>query len=259
MLKKRLIAVLLYKDEKLVQSINFKHPVAIGNAITKVKFYNTWSVDEIILINISREKKNKSKFIDTLGELSSKCFLPLTVGGWIEKTSDIKEMLDMGADKVLINTKAFEKPAFIKDSSNIFGSQCIVISIDVKKNKRFYEVIIDRGRKPTGMNVVKWSKIAEESGAGEIFINSIDQDGSRKGYDYDLLNLIKKNINIPLIAFGGAWDWEHFEKAIKICNINAVAAGNVFHFKEHSTKLAKDFLIKSDINMRESEFFKKKL
>jgi imidazole glycerol-phosphate synthase subunit HisF len=256
MLKKRLIAVLLYKDENLVQSINFTHPVAIGNAITKIKFYNSWSVDEIILINISRDKSSKKSFFNVVDELSSKSFLPLTVGGWIENVNDIKKFLTLGADKVIINTEAFQNPNFFKKSAEIFGSQCIVLSIDVKKKDNMYEVILDRGRKSTGIDVLEWSKKAEKLGAGEIFLNSIDHDGARKGYDLNLLKKIKKNITIPLIAFGGAWEWSHFVDAFKECDVDAVAAGNIFHFREHSTKLAKDYLIKSGLNVRKIKFFK---
>ena len=255
MVKKRLIPLLLYREGKLVQSINFKHPMAIGNAITKIDFFNTWSVDEIILLDIGRKKENRNKFFEVIDGLTRRSFVPLTVGGWITSITEIKELLHLGADKVAINTEAFTNPEFISKSSNSFGSQCIVISIDAKKTNIGNEVHIDRGRKPIGITAAEWALEAEKRGAGEILLTSIDNDGSRQGYDLDLMKSVAGVVNIPVIAFGGVWTWDHLVDGIT-SGVEAVGVGNVFHFIEHSTKKAKEYLIGNGVDVRESSFYK---
>tara|TARA_X000000950_G_scaffold289404_1_gene412954 strand:- start:20498 stop:21307 length:810 start_codon:yes stop_codon:yes gene_type:complete len=256
MLKKRLIPVLIYNDGKLVQSINFKHPMGIGNALTKISFFNTWSVDEIILIDVTREKKNRKYFYDAIETLSKKSFLPLTVGGWIETIEEIRQILMIGADKIIINTKAFKQPEFLEKSARTFGSQCIVVSIDVKKFANSHKVFIDRGRVNTGLDVEDWSREVEKIGAGEIFLTSIDNDGSRNGYDLDLMKKVSSSVKIPIIGFGGVWTWDHLVDGILKGGLDAVGVGNVFHFKEHSTKQAKKYLLEKGINVRKDSFFK---
>ena len=255
MVKKRLIATLLYKNGKLVQSINFKHPMAIGNAITKIDFFNGWAIDEIILLDISREKKERDLFFEVVDGLSRRSFVPLTVGGWIESTDEIKHLLTLGADKIVINTSAFNKKDFVSDAAKRFGSQCIVSSIDAKIVNNVHKVFIDRGRTATDLDAVSWAKQVEEAGAGEIFLTSIDNDGSRRGYDLELMKSVSEAVNIPVIAFGGVWIWDHLVEGINIGNVDAVAVGNVFHFIEHSTKLAKEYLIEKNLDFRESAFF----
>ncbi len=253
MLKKRLIPVLLCRDGWIVQSINFKHTNMIGNAITAVDFFNTWSVDEIIILDVSKDTENREMIFDVIEGLSKKCFVPLSVGGWIREIDEIRMLLSKGADKVVINTLAFQTPEFITRCAERFGSQCIVVSIDAKrKDGGGYEVHIGQGRKPTGMSPVDWAQKAQRMGAGEIFLTSIDQDGSRQGYDIELMKSVSDAVNIPVIAFGGVWEWEHLVSGIRKGNVDAVAAGNVFHFTEHSTKHAKRYLQDSGINIRNS-------
>lgn len=256
MVKKRLIPVLIYKEGRLVQSINFKHPMAIGNAITKIDFFNTWSVDEIILIDIGRENKDREKFYEVVKGLTRRSFVPLTVGGWVTSIKDIRLLLSMGADKVAINTKAFTDPDFITEAAGKFGSQCIVASIDAKRTDAGHEVFIDRGREATGMTAISWAKKAEEKGAGEIFLTSIDNDGCRGGYDLDLMKSVSSSVNIPVIAFGGVWTWDHLVDGVEIGGAEAVAAGNIFHFMEHSTKKAREYMLEKGIDVRETSFFK---
>jgi cyclase len=222
MVKKRLIATLLYRDGKLVQSINFKHPMAIGNAITKIDFYNTWTIDEIILLDISREKKDREQFFEVVDGLSRRSFVPLTVGGWIESYDEIKQLLNLGADKITINSIAFKKPDFITEAAGRFGSQCIVTSIDAKISNNRHEVFINRGNDSTGIDVIDWAKKVEKLGSGEIFLTSIDNDGSRKGYDLKLMNSVTKVVSVPVIAFGGVWTWDHLVDGINIGNVDAI-------------------------------------
>ena len=258
MLKKRIIPVLIYNDGKLVQSINFQHPMGIGNALTKISFFNTWSVDEIILIDVARKKSNRDIFYSVIEKLSKKSFLPLTVGGWIESIDEIRDILKIGADKVIINSRAFTDRKFLIEASKKFGSQCIVVSIDSKIINKNHYVFIDRGRINTNISPVDWSLEVEKLGAGEIFLTSIDNDGSRKGYDLELMKQVTKKISIPVIGFGGVWNWEHLVDGINIGGLDGLGVGNVFHFKEHSTKQARKYLLDKGINLREGNFFKVK-
>ena len=256
MVCRRIIGVLIYKDGKIYQSINFKLTNQIGNAITKIEYYNSWSVDEIILLNVEREDKDKKSFYELLDQLSKRTFVPITIGGWIKSVDDAKMYQRAGADKISINSMAVKDPNLIDHLSKEFGSQFIVLSIDAKKIKNEYYVVIDRGREITDLKVKDWVVEAENRGIGEIFLNCIDHDGARKGYNLELLKLIREEINVPLIAFGGAWEWKHLYQAIDECDVDAVALGNILHFKEQSVKMAKNYLFKKDINVREPSFFK---
>ncbi len=256
MVKKRLIANLVWRNGMIVQSINFKHTNVIGNAITAVDFFNSWAIDEIVLLDVSRTKEYHQDFLRVVRELSKRCFVPLTAGGWVESIDDIRNFLLNGADKVAINTKAFEEPKFISDAAKVFGNQCIVVSIDARKcADGSHEVIVDRGRKATGISVVEWAKTAEEHNAGEILMTSIDNDGSRKGYDLELIKKISNAVKIPIIAFGGVGKWEHLVEGITIGGAEAVAAANIFHYMEHSTKLAKEYLVEQGIDTRKPFFY----
>ena len=160
--------------------------------------------------------------------LSRRSFVPLTVGGWIESTDEIKHLLTLGADKITINTSAFNKKNLVSDAAKRFGSQCIVSSIDAKVVNNIHKVFIDRGRIATDLDAVSWAKQIEAAGAGEIFLTSIDNDGSRRGYDLELMKSVSDAVDIPVIAFGGVWIWDHLVEGIKIGNVDAVAVGNVF-------------------------------
>jgi cyclase len=258
MLKNRLIpTILCIKGNNIVQSVNFKHTNIVGNAITAIDFYNNWAVDEIIILDVSRTEEYREKFHKTIEGLSKRCFVPLTVGGWIKDTSEIQRFLKEGADKISINSQAYLNPELIKESSKIFGSQCIVVSIDVKKNSQGgHDVIINQGRTNTGIDVVDWAKKAEELGAGEIFLTSIDTDGTKEGYDLDLIKKVSSNTSIPVVAFGGVGKWEHFVDGILEGKADAVSAGNIFHYTEQSTYEAKNFMVNSGLNVRVPIFYK---
>lgn len=256
MLKKRLIPNIILNEGNVVQSINFKHTNVIGNAITAVDFFNSWAVDEIIVIDVSRTKRKRDDFPKIVKGLSKRCFVPLSVGGWVENINDINDLLKLGADKVIINTQGITNPDFIKNAAKRFGSQCIVSSIDVKTNeKKEYEVFADRGRKATGLNPVEWARECEKLGCGEIFLTSIDYEGMKNGYDIELLKIITKSVDIPVIAFGGVGKWEHLVDGIKKGNANAVSAANIFHYTEHSTFHAKKFLTDAGLNVRKPDFY----
>src|SRR6185503_13213744 len=184
MLKKRLIPSLLVRDGRIVQSVQFRHTNVIGNVITAVDFFNGWAVDEILILDVSRDHSGRQEFLDIVDELSERCFVPLNVGGWITSVSDIETLLEHGADKITVNTHAFRNPSFITEAAKVFGSQCIVVSIDVKRDAAGEALVwIDRGREATDVKAVDWARQAEAAGAGEILVTSIDNDGMRKGYD----------------------------------------------------------------------------
>jgi cyclase len=241
----------------IVQSKGFKHTNIVGNAYTAVDFFNTWAVDEIILLDVSREPTDRKKFYKTIQNLSKRCFVPLTVGGWIKSVDEIRLLLKKGADKVSINTEAVRRPEFIEEAAHIFGSQCIVISIDTKKKENGeYKVFIDRGQEPTDLSPFDWAKEVEKHGAGEIFLTSIDRDGSMKGYDLELIRKVSESVTIPVIASGGVGNWQHLVEGIKIGKADAVSAANIFHFIEQSTKKAKEYMKNAGINVRVPAFHK---
>lgn len=246
-----MIVSLLWRDGVLVQSINFKHTNAVGSVFTAMEFFNAWEADEILLLNVTREDTNFDKFLYTLKELSKLCFVPLSVGGWINSMERVDRIIEGGADKIVVNTCAFKNPEFITAISDKYGSQCGIISIDAKRSEKgYHEVFIDRGRCPTGIEVVEWAREAEKMGAGEILITSIDNDGSKKGYDTELVRSIVDAVRIPVIAFGGVGKWEHLVDGLNICRAEAVAAGNIFHYFEQSVRQAKRYLIESGLNVR---------
>ena len=252
MLKKRLIPVLILREGKVVQSIQFQHTNIIHwKPVIAVDFFNRWAVDEIVVLDVSKDLKNRQDFYETIIGLSSKCFVPLTVGGWITNTEEVKKLLRLGADKVVINTEAFRRPEFIKECVHLTGSQCVVVSIDGKKHSDgSCEVYIDRGSEPTGASPVDWAKKAEEFGAGEIFFNCIDHDGFRQGYDLELLREVVSAVSIPVIAMGGVLTRQHLVDGILIGGADAVAAANIFHYIENSTKKAKVYMREHGIDVR---------
>jgi len=256
MLKHRLIPNIILNNGNIVQSKNFKHTNVIGNAITAVDFFNSWAVDEIIILDVSRTNNSRKKFHKIINGLSKRCFVPLTVGGWINSVEEIKQFLKEGADKISINTEGYRNPNFISQCAKNFGSQCIVASIDVIKRNSNYEVVVDRGNEFTDQSPIKWAKRVEELGAGEILLTSIDNEGTKLGYDLELIKTISQSVKIPVIAFGGAGTWQHFVDSIKIGGADAVSAANIFHYTEHSTYEAKKFMNSSGINVRMPQFFK---
>jgi len=262
MLKKRIIPCLFLKNGLLVRSEKFFYHQLLGNPIHQVERINSWSADELIYIDISDEinydlRRDDMKFkrmtniYDIIGEVSRTCFIPFTFGGNIRSVEQIKEILNKGADKVLINTIAIEDPSFITKGAKKFGSQCIVVGIDVKKNEKGdYEVYSFHGKKSTGKDPVQWAKEVEKLGAGEIFLNSIDRDGTAEGYDLDLIKSVSDSVKVPLIACGGVGSFEHFVDGIKKGNASAVAAGNIFNYTENSVIRAKKTLQNAGIEIR---------
>lgn len=251
MLKKRLICCLVLQDELLVQSIGFSRYLPIGKAKIAVEFMTNWDIDEILIVDISATREQRKPSMNLIANISKNCFVPLTVGGGISEIEDVHRVIRAGADKISINHAALSKPAFITEAAKSFGSQCVVVSMDVKTNSTgSYEVFANSGTEATGKTPTAWAKEVEELGAGEIFLNSIDRDGSKKGYDLDLIRSVSEAVKIPVIACGGVGVMSHFVDGLVIGGASAVAAANIFQHIEHSTIIAKSFLQKAGVDMR---------
>ena len=250
MLKKRFIAVLIINGQNVVQSVRFKHTNAIHyNAVNAIECFNKWAVDEIIILNVSRENNSKFEFLKTIKNICKKCHVPVSVGGWIDDGEYAKQLFFCGADKIVLNTPFYLNPGLCTDLSLKFGQQSIIGSIDIKKTNNEPHAWVDRGRKNTLVKPDTWAKKIQHLGAGEIFFNSIDHDGARKGYDNETLNKVCRNVSIPVIAFGGVFNWQHLLEGFD-SGADAVAVANQLHYTEHSARKAKKFLIEHGINVR---------
>lgn len=250
MLKTRLIPTVLFKDHSLVKSVQFANLRMLGNPIQTVKVYNARNVDELVFLDIGAPIDNHEPQYEVVSEISEDCFMPLTVGGGIKTVGQIRRLLKIGADKIALNTYAFKSPSLIRDAANKFGSQAIVVSIDVKRvNANRYEIFITGGKQATGIEVTKWAKEVARRGAGEILLTSIDHDGQMLGYDLQLIKAIAKAINIPIIASGGAGKPEHFVSAIKN-GADAVAAASIFHYTQYTPQSIKNYMRRKGIPVR---------
>ena len=251
MLKKRLIATLLLRDGLIVQSFGFKTHLPLGRPRFPIEFLVKWDVDEIALLDMSASPQGRGPDDKVLEALSEHCYLPLTVGGGIRSVDDVRSIIRAGADKVCVNTHAHARPQLISEIADNFGSQCVVLSMDCRREgDGSYQVYVESGRKPTGLTPASWATRAAELGAGEILVNSIDRDGSRLGYDIDLIRSVTSVVDIPVIALGGVGTMEHFSQGLVEGNASAVAAANIFQHTEHSTILAKAHLLNSGIDVR---------
>lgn len=250
MLKKRVIAVVIIRDGGVVQSEGFKHTHVIhSDAFHAVEAFNRWAVDEIILLNVSLSRKSRTDFLAIVERVSKTCFIPLTVGGWIDTEEYGAKLIENGADKLIINTAWELNVAVPRCLSQRFGKQCIVASIDVKSINGKKEVHIDRGRQHLKLSPLYWAQHCIKNGAGEVFINNIEHDGLRKGYDLETITLLAQGISVPVIAFGGVFNWEHMAEGLD-AGADAVAAANIFHYKELAAKQAKRYLARKGFNLR---------
>jgi len=249
-LSKRIIPCLDIDKGRVVKGKSFINLIDAGDPSELSKHYNTEGADELVFLDITASHEQRKAIIDVVEKVSSEVFIPLTVGGGIRNLDNISELLLAGADKVSINTSAIENPEFIKKSSSKFGSQCIVVAIDAKKTNGSWNVYTYGGRKDTGINAIEWARKANEYGAGEILLTSMDMDGNKEGYDLDLLNIVSNEVNIPVIASGGAGSMEHIHDALVIGNSDAVLAASIFHFEELTIQQVKKFLYSKGVSVR---------
>jgi len=250
MLKNRIIPCLDVKNGRVVKGINFVDLKDAGDPVEQAKIYSDGGADEICFLDITASNENRDIIYDVVKETSKKCFVPLTVGGGIRSVEDISKLLNFGADKVSINTAAVENKKVVVDSSKNFGSQCIVVAIDAKKNGDKWEIFTHGGRNNTEIDAVEFAKKMEDSGAGELLVTSMDRDGTQVGFDIDLTSKISSKVNIPVIASGGAGNLDHLVDGIKLGNANAVLAASIFHYGKYSVKQAKEYLDSKGIPVR---------
>ena len=250
MLKKRIIPCLDVKDGRVVKGINFLDLVDAGNPVEQAKFYSENGADEICFLDISASLENRDTIINMVKLTAEEVFIPMTVGGGVRSIENIQSLLKAGADKVSINSAALKNPDIIKNSSKYFGSQCIVVAVDVKKNNNSWKVYSHGGTKNTGIDALDWLKKVEGLGAGEILLTSMDRDGTKSGFDLEILSLVNKILTIPVIASGGVGSIEHFYEGVKTGKADALLAASVFHFNEFSIMDVKKYLKEKNIEVR---------
>lgn len=232
MIKPRVIPALLLKGQGLVKTVKFKEPKYLGDPINIVRIFNDKEVDELVLLDITATPENRGPQFDLLKNITSEAFIPLAYGGGIRSMDDVRKLLNIGIEKLIMNTSAVENVSLIRETANHAGSQAVVASIDVKKNfLGKYEVFTRCGQKKTGLDPVKHAIEMEKMGAGEIIINSIDRDGTMQGYDVDLVRRVADSVQVPVVACGGAGNLSHVSEVIKQGHASAAAAGSLFVFQ----------------------------
>ena len=250
MLKNRIIPCLDVKNGRVVKGINFVDLKDAGDPVEQAKIYSDGGADEICFLDITASNENRSTIYEVVKKTSEKCFVPLTVGGGVRSIEDINKLLNCGADKVSINTAAVQNQKIVMESSLKFGSQCIVVAIDAKKEANSWKIFTHGGRNKTDIDAIKFAKQMEEYGAGELLVTSMDRDGTQKGYDIDLMQKISETVNIPVIASGGVGNLDHLAEGITKGKANAVLAASIFHYGKYSIKQAKEYLDSKGIPVR---------
>ena len=252
---KRIIPCLDVDDGRVVKGVNFINIRDAGDPVEIARRYDEQGADEIAFLDITASSDNRKTLIHVVEKVASQVFIPLTVGGGIRDILDIQKMLKAGADKVSINTAAVNNPNFVEDAAKRFGSQCIVVAIDAKKNKLenntpYWEVFTHGGRNNSNINAVDWAKKMAGLGAGEILLTSMDKDGTKDGFDIELTKTISEAVSIPVIASGGVGNLDHLAEGILVGKADAVLAASIFHFGEYTVAEAKKSLSKKNIEVR---------
>ena len=241
MLKPRIIPCLDVKNGRVVKGVNFENLSDAGDPVAQAQYYYQAKADELCFLDISATQENRQNMFEMVKKVASTCFIPFTVGGGIKEMADFLTLMRCGADKVSINSSAISNPALITEAANKFGSQCVVVAIDVKKTANGYEVFSHGGTKPKGLNALNWASRVQQLGAGEILLTSMDKDGTKTGYDLDLIKAITSKVTIPVIASGGVGDLKDLADGLK-AGASAVLAASIFHFRQFSIAEAKNFL-----------------
>ena len=254
MLKNRIIPCLDVKNGRVVKGINFIDLKDAGDPVEQASIYDKGGADEICFLDITASNENRNTIVDVVSKTAEKCFVPLTVGGGIRTTDNIRELLLAGADKVSINTAAVKDIGFVKEASKKFGTQCMVVAVDAKKlGSNRWEIFTHGGRERTGIDAIDFAIKAEDNGAGEILLTSMDKDGTKTGYDLDLLKAITRTLKIPVIASGGVGNLEHLYEGISIGGASAVLAASIFHYGEFTINQAKEYLERKEVPVRIKE------
>ncbi len=250
MLAKRIIPCLDVDKGRVVKGIKFLNLRDAGDPVEVALEYEKQEADELVFLDITASAEDRKIMIEVVKEVAETVFMPFTVGGGIKSLEDMRKLLEAGADKISINTSAVKNPSLIIEGAKKFGSQCIVTAIDAKKKGDSWEVYINGGRTPTGLDVIEWAKKVEELGTGEILLTSMDMDGTKEGYDIELTKRIAEVVRIPIIASGGAGKKEHFLDVFKKGKADAGLAASLFHFKELEIKDLKKFLYSEGVPVR---------
>ena len=268
MLTKRIIPCLDIDAGRVVKGVSFVNIRDAGDPAELAAFYDREGADELVFLDITASSDGREIMIDIVRQVSEQVFIPLTVGGGIRSVEDVRRMLEAGADKVSLNTAAVNNPALIREASDFFGSQCIVVAIDYKATDRpangapplvgdlplgpggGWEVYTHGGRKPTGVDAVRWAERAAELGAGELLVTSMDTDGQQRGYDLEYTREVSERVTIPVIASGGVGKLAHFDDAIKIGKADALLAASIFHYGTYSVAEAKEYLSDRGVPVR---------
>jgi cyclase len=242
MLAKRIIPCLDVRAGRVVKGVKFLELRDAGDPVEIARIYDREGADELCFLDITASHENRGIILEVVGRTAEQVFMPLTVGGGINTAQDIRNLLKAGADKVSINTGAVNRPGFVGEAAELFGSQCIVVAIDAKRVGDHWEVFTHGGRNPTGIDAGEWAQRMESYGAGEILLTSMDRDGTKAGYDLELTRMISDRVKIPVIASGGAGDLEHLYLALTEGKASAALAASIFHYAEYSIAQCKEYL-----------------
>jgi len=250
MLTRRIIPCLDVHEGRVVKGINFVNIQDAGDPVEAAKAYNAAGADELVFLDITASSDKRGIMRDVVARTAEQVFIPLTVGGGIRTIADFRSILKCGADKISVNSPAIKNPELINEAAERFGSQCVVVAIDAKRNGDRFDVYINGGRLNTGLDAIEWALEAERRGAGEILLTSMDADGTKAGYDIELTRGITSVVNIPVIASGGAGSMEHFRDVILNADASAVLAASLFHYNEMTIKDLKKYLSGQGIPVR---------
>jgi len=251
MLKVRIIPCLDVKDGRVVKGVNFVNLVDAGDPVEQARIYDAAGADELTFLDITASSDNRDTILDIAASTAEQCFMPLTIGGGVRTTDDIRKLLLAGADKASIMTAAVKRPEFVSEAAERFGSQCIVVAIDARRSgPGKWEVFTHGGREPTGIDAVEWAKRVAASGAGEILLTSMDRDGTKEGFDCELTRAIADTVTIPVIASGGVGTLDHLVEGVREGHAAAVLAASIFHFGTYSIQQAKEYMARAGIPVR---------
>ena len=252
MYAKRIIPCLDVKEGRVVKGVNFVNLIDAGDPVECAKVYDKAGADELVFLDITASSDARETVVDMVEAVAKQVFIPFTVGGGIRTVEDFRKILNAGADKVAVNSAAIKRPELISEAAEKFGRQCVVCAIDAKRreDKSGWDVYLHGGRVNTGIDALEWAKKAEELGAGEILLTSMDCDGTKAGYDLELTKAIAGEVNIPVIASGGAGSLEHFYDALTEGKADAALAASLFHYKELEIREVKEYLRGKGVSVR---------